>query len=40
MQYPRLAGAFTHRWGHDPTTDVIEIATFDKVSESDFFASS
>ncbi len=36
LQYPRLVGVFTHRWGHDATIDIIEIATFEKVSERDF----
>lgn len=36
LQYPRLAGVFTSRWGADPTGDIIEIATFDKVLERDF----
>lgn len=40
VQYPRLAGVFTDRWGHDETIDMIEIATFEKVSESDFSLSS
>lgn len=39
LQYPRLAGVFTSRWGADPTSDIIEIATFDKVLESDFHGS-
>ena len=39
-QYPHLAGVFTHRWGHDTTMDIIEIATFEKVSIRDFFVSS
>lgn len=38
LQYPRLTGVFTHRLGIDPTGDIIEIATFDKVYESDFRA--
>jgi hypothetical protein len=38
LQYPRLTGIFTHRLGIDPTGDIIEIATFDKVHESDFHA--
>jgi hypothetical protein len=36
VQYPRLAGVFTERWGRDATIDIIEIATFEKVSECDF----
>jgi hypothetical protein len=36
VQYPRLAGVFTKRWGSDATIDIIEIATFEKVSERDF----
>jgi hypothetical protein len=39
LQYPRLAGVYTHRWGHDATIDIIEIATFEKVSERDFLVS-
>jgi hypothetical protein len=38
LQYPRLTGVFTHRWGIDPTGDIIEIATFDKVHEGGFRA--
>ena len=33
--YPRLAGVFTSRWGADPTIEIIEIATFEKVQESE-----
>jgi hypothetical protein len=33
LQYPCLAGVFTSRWGADTTSDIIEIATFDKVQE-------
>jgi hypothetical protein len=40
LQYPRLAGVFTSRWGADPTGDIIEIATFDKVREGEFLISS
>jgi len=40
LQYPHLAGVFTHRWGHDTTMDIIEIATFEKVSVRDFLVSS
>ena len=36
LQFPRLAGVFTDRWGADATTDIIEIATFEKIIESDF----
>ena len=35
LQYPYLAGVFTHRCAHDATIDIIEIATFEKVSERD-----
>jgi hypothetical protein len=36
LQYPRLTGVFIERWGADPTGDIIEIATFENVHESDF----
>ena len=36
IQYPRLTGVFIERWGHDPTSDIVEIATFDGTYESDF----
>jgi hypothetical protein len=38
LSIPRLAGVFTSRWGFDPTGDIIEIATFDHVRESDLLA--
>ena len=38
LSFPRLAGVFTSRWGSDPTSDIIEIATFDHVRESDLVA--
>jgi hypothetical protein len=31
IQFPRLCGVFTDRWGSDPNSDIIEIATFDQV---------
>ena len=40
LQYPRLAGVYTHRWDPDATIDIIEIATFEKFSERDFLVSS
>ncbi len=36
LVFPRLCGVFTDRWGSDPTTDIIEIATFEKVHEGEF----
>ncbi len=40
LMLPRLAGVFTSRWGSDPTGDIIEIATFDNVRETDLVARS
>lgn len=36
IQYPRLAGVFTSRWGALPTSDIIGVETFDGVYERDF----
>jgi len=36
IQYPRLTGVFTERLGAFPTSDIIEIATFDGIYEKDF----
>lgn len=36
LQYPYLTGVFTDRWDRDPTIDIIDIATSEKVSERDF----
>jgi hypothetical protein len=38
VQYPRLSGVFTHRWDHDETIDIIEIATFEKVNDRDLWS--
>ena len=38
LSFPRMAGVFASRWGSDPTSDIIEIATFDHVLESDLVA--
>jgi hypothetical protein len=35
LQCSYLAGVFTHRCAHNATIDIIEIATFEKVSERD-----
>jgi hypothetical protein len=36
LRYPQLIGIFSQRWGGDATSDIIEIATFERVYEADF----
>jgi hypothetical protein len=36
LRYPQLIGVFTQRWGGDTTSDIIEIATLERVYQADF----